>query len=354
MKTGYIMLLTSLSISASGIFIPNIAREFGASHFTISMIVVAYNLSSFIAYYIFGRASDLYGRRLFIKIGLLASILTFAMQALSDSNMMLVITRVMAGFTVGIFPAALTAYIFEKKKNLGKFSSYGSLGWALGAVMAGVVAYYKQIFLLSSLAFVIAFAVSLMLSKGPEKKIHVPLFPKDVIKRNLRVYVSFTLRHTGANMAWTILPLYMANLGASILAIGLMSFLNTGTQAILLRRLGRFKSQSLVTVGLFLSVLVFVAYPMASNYLQVVPIQIMLGFAWSTLYLGCLKSLGEKNVEKATSTGLLYSSQSLAAIIGPVLCGLLPSINNYAYVMGGAALIALLGFVVDNLKKTIN
>ncbi|MFH1125930.1 MAG: MFS transporter [Candidatus Altiarchaeota archaeon] len=354
MKTGYVMMFASVAIASSSIFIPNLAKDFGASHTTISLIVASYNIALFMAYYIFGRASDVYGRRLFLKIGLLSSVASFALQALAYSNFTLLAARTLAGFTAGVFPAALTVYVFERKEDMGKFTSYNSLGYALGTLIAGMVAYYTGIFILGSISFIIAFIIALKLPKGPEKRIHVPLFPKNVIKKNMNVYMAFLLRHTGANMAWTILPLYLSNLGASNLAIGTLYFLNSGIQVLVMRNLGGYKTSTLINVGLLLSVLVFLSYPMASNYLQVVPIQILLGVAWSTLYVGCLKSLGDENVEKATSTGLLYSAGSLSAILGPLLCGLLPSAHNYAYVMAGAALVSMLGFVIDNIRRVLN
>ncbi|MBM3308626.1 MAG: MFS transporter [Candidatus Altiarchaeales archaeon] len=353
MKTGLVILFASLAISSSSIFIPTLAKDFGASHSAISLIVAAYNIALFIAYYIFGRASDVYGRRLFLKIGLLASVFSFALQALAFDNATLLIARVLAGFTAGTFPAALTAYVFERKEDIGKFNSYGSFGWAMGTLLAGLIAYYKGIFILGSLSFMAAYIIALRLPNIIEKRVHVPIFPKELIKKNINVYIAFLFRHTGANMAWTILPLYMSNLGASSQMIGFLYFLNTGTQSVVMRFVGKYRSQSLINFGLLLSTIVFISYPMASNYLQVIPIQIVLGIAWSALYVGCLKTLDDENVEKATSTGLLYSASSLSAILGPLLCGMLPDSGNYSYVMAGAALISITGFAIDNLRKTI-
>jgi MFS family permease len=353
MKTGYITLFSSLAIASSQMFIPIIAKNFGASNIEIGVIVASYNLAMFLAYIIFGRASDVYGRRLFLKVGLFTSVIAFALQAAVNDNTTLLIARALAGFTAGIFPAALTSYVFERKEDMGTFNSYGSLGWALGTLIAGFIAYYTGIFMMGALSFAVAFFIALRLPHEHERKMEVPLFPIKIIKKNINVYLAFLLRHTGAQMAWTILPLYMSNLGASSMAIGIMYFLNTGTQAVVMRRLGPYKSQTLMNAGLLLSVLVFISYPMAREPWHVAPIQILLGFAWSALYIGCLKSLGDVNEEKATSTGLLYSAGSLSAIIGPLLCGILPDSRNYAYVMAGAALIALVGFAADNLRKIV-
>lgn len=352
MKTGFVNLFACVAISSSIMFVPTLARDFGASHKIISLIVASYNLALFMAYYLFGRASDVYGRRLFLKAGLLASVIAFGLQAFTSDPRTLLAARTLAGFTAGIFPAALTAYMFERREDMGKFNAYGSLGWALGTLVAGFLAYYKEVFIMGSLSFILAYLITLRLPHVSEKRIHVPLFPARLIRKNLNVYIAFILRHTGANMAWTILPLYMSNLGASTTAIGVLYAINTGTQSIVMRFIGGIKSQSLINTGLLLSALVFVSYPLASSYIQVAPIQVMLGVAWSALYVGCLKTLDEENVEKATSTGLLYAAGSLSAIIGPLFCGLLPDTDNYAYVMAGAALVSLASFAVDNLRRT--
>lgn len=352
MKTGFVNLFACVAIASSSMFVPTLARDFGASLGTISLTVASYNLALFIAYYLFSRASDVYGRRMFLKAGLLASVIAFGLQAFTSDPGTLLAARTIAGFAAGMFPAALTAYVLERREDMGRFNAYGSLGWALGTLVAGFLAYYREVFIMGSLSFILAYLTALRLPHVTEKRIHVPLLPAKLIRKNLNVYTAFILRHTGANMAWTILPLYMSNLGASTSAIGVLYAINTGTQAAVMHFIGGYKSQSLINAGLLLSALVFVSYPLATNYLQVAPIQVMLGVAWSALYVGCLKTLDEENVEKATSTGLLYAAGSLAAIIGPLICGLLPDINNYEYVMAGAALITLASFAADNLRRT--
>lgn len=52
----------------------------------------------------------------------------------------LLVSRSLLGFCVGMYPAALLAYAKTADSLMGKFSSWGSLGWALGNGLAGVVA----------------------------------------------------------------------------------------------------------------------------------------------------------------------------------------------------------------------
>jgi len=52
-------------------------------------------------------------------------------------------------------------------------------------------------------------------------------------------------------------------------------------------------------------------------------VQVLLGFSWATLYVGCLKVLTETNPETGTAGGLFNSVLSLSSILGPILGGVL-------------------------------
>jgi MFS family permease len=61
-------------------YVPLLARQhLGISEILVTVIVGGYATASFIASYIFGRAGDIYGRRIIIRIGLLLSMLTFGL-----------------------------------------------------------------------------------------------------------------------------------------------------------------------------------------------------------------------------------------------------------------------------------
>ncbi|RLI45041.1 MFS transporter, partial [Candidatus Bathyarchaeota archaeon] len=86
MKSNIIALLSNLATSASLLFIPNLAKELGANNTQIGIIGAVYGFTVFASAYLFGRASDVYGRRFFIHLGLGISAITFLMQALTDPS----------------------------------------------------------------------------------------------------------------------------------------------------------------------------------------------------------------------------------------------------------------------------
>lgn len=344
MKANAIQFLTYSATSSSMIFIPVLASELGASDFEIGIIGSVYGLAMFLSFYIFGRASDIYGKKIFLLIGLSACIISFPLQTFAFSPFTLCAVRGVVGFSLGIYPAALVAYVYESKKRLGRFTGFGSLGWAIGNFAAGIVAVYWKIFMLGSLFFMIAFVIALKMDMQ-KTGLKVPLFPAKIIKRNLSVYLSFFLRHFGAQAIWIIFPLYIMSLGAPKLWVGIIYFINTFTQFVVMQKIDRFGSTNLVMTGLIFSVFTFFSFTLAPNFYYLIPTQIMLGFSWSCLYVGSLKSVMERNIEKATSAGLLNSTMSLSVILGPVSGGLLSQYYGYRSTMYFGMVLTIIGLI---------
>lgn len=357
-----IQFFTNAAIMSSTIFIPVLAaNELHATNFEIGIIMGCYGIAIFFSSYIFGRVSDMHGRRILIKSGLLAASILFSLQIFADSIFSLTVVRILAGFGAGIFPAALIAYVYESKGLLGKFSSYGSLGWAFGSLITVFFAmtffdvfelnFYNLIFISSAVMFFIAFLVSLNLKDVQTSKLKIPFFPVKLIKENSSLYFSFFLRHTGANAVWLMFPLYLSDLGADKFWIGAIYLINSGTQFIIMQYTDKFRSRLLISAGLVTSVLVFTGFAFAKDFYQIIPVQFLLAFSWSCLYVGSIVFLTGKNVEKATSVGLLNSIIYLSAISGPFIGGIVAELYGMVAVMYVGAGFSLIGYLVFRFKK---
>lgn len=346
MNASIIQLLLSSSIMLSWIFIPNLAKELGASNIEVGLIGASYGVSIFISSYIFGRASDMWGRKVFLTAGLGLCSISFLLQIFATSVVSLALLRFIAGFTIGIATAPLIAYVFETGGRMGKFSSYGSLGWATGNILAGIIAVYWQLFALSSLFFAAAFLISLRLPSSNSPRIKIPLFPREVIKRNLRVYLSYFLRNTGASSIWVIFPLFLTDIGASKFWIGIIYFLNSGLQVVMMRYVDRFRDTHLISLGVLVSSIVFLSYSFATDYRQVIPLQALLALSWSSLYVGSLLYMTNRNIERATSVGMLTSVISISGAFGPFLGGVISQLYGFREVMYFAALLSFIGFII--------
>jgi len=365
MSSRIALLLSYAAIMMSAIFIPNYALAIGASMSMLGVIGAGYGISMFFSSYFFSRASDKTGRKLFLHIGLLLSALFFLLQIPAKNPTTLLIVRAMSGASLGIFTGPLIAYAHDTGEGMGTFSSYGSFGWAIGSLLAGFIAQrgeslthlnllapYWMVFFTSCLFFLMAFiSLNRITEVGFVPQKPAPLFPKKIIAKNLRIYLSAFLRNLGAYAIWIIFPLYLSELGASKLMIGVLYFINMGGQALIMRRLDLAKSTGLIKIGLLLSSLVFVSFALAPGYIWIIPLQILLAFSYSSLYVGDLLYLTENNTEKATSVGILNSILGICIGIGPLIGGILSETWGFESVMYAASILALTGYLVMLKEK---
>lgn len=360
MRSNSILFLSNASIMMSMIFIPLFADLVGASRFEIGIIGASYGLAIFFSSYFFSRASDRRDKRAFLKAGLAVAFVAFFLQVFARGALSLTIIRAVAGFAIGIFTAPLIVYTYESGGKLGMFSSYGALGWAFGGMLAGIIGHvaesfastnslfpYWAVFILSSVLFFAAFILSLDMPEVAVRPTQVPLFPAALILKNLWVYASVLMRNTGAFAIWTILPLFLLELGANMFWIGGLFFINTGTQFIIMRRLDIRNDETLIKAGLALSGVVFFSYSLAPVFYVIAPFQVLLAFSYSFMYVGSLLFLTRTNEEKTTSVGILNSVLSLSMVIGPLFGGAIAQIWGFREVMHFAAGITFFGLVIS-------
>ncbi len=332
-----IQFFSNSALFASALFIPILAGELAASDLQVGLVVAAYAFALFISSYTFGRASDVHGKRKFLRLGLILSAAACLSQIIADNIWILAASRILVGFCAGIYPSALLAKAYElKEKSIGKFASFGSFGWGFGILVAGILSIYWQIFLFSSLMFFLCFLFSFLVSFKDEVKIAVPLFPKEIIKKSFPAYLTMLVRHTGACSVWVIFPLFLyEDLGGSKFAIAMVYALNPVGQFIIMQTADRFKSTRLIVGGCVISTISFSSLLLVKEFWYVVIPWVLISVAWGFMYVGSLKFVMERNIEKATSVGLLGSTISISSIMGSLIGGTL------AWMFGRLATIAL-------------
>lgn len=329
-------------------------EELGIGDTEIAIVAAIFAATMFISSYYFGRASDFYGRRIFLYIGLIACSITFFLQIFIWDFWSYLIFRVLTGICMGIFPAALIAYVHESKRKLGSFSSFGALGWLMGMIVSGVIAYYlflRSVFIFSSLLFIIAFIIALKLPSIKHIPIEVPLFPKHIIKKNLAVYLGLLIRHSGAHMMWVFWPLYLLSLGANFFWVGIIQSINAVTQFLVMFFISdRIKSDKSILIGLLLSGLTFLSFTLAQDYIQLLPTQVFLGMSWAFMYVGAIRYVNERSEERGTATGILNSVISISSVIGSMLAILIIYlVGDYRWVILAAAAMAFTGLIVFSI-----
>jgi len=332
-------------------YVPILAREnLGINELVITFIVGAYAAASFIASYIFGRAGDIYGRRIVIRLGLFLAMISFGLLLISTTLEILFIVRLVNGFTVGMYPGALAAYAYESKMKMGRFATWGAAGWGIGTLFAGYAAgfniYYA--FVMSTIFLVIAFGSALTLPKVPRVAVKVPLFPVETFKKNIHIYLAVFLRHGSAFAIWTLWSLFLLDIGGTPFTIAIVQAVNAIAQVVfMLTVTDRFESKTLVSIGLVASAITFAWFPFAGSIIEILPAQILLGFSWACLYVGALKFVTENNEDRSTASGLLASMLALSGVMGPIIAAVIYSIiPDYWPIMVFASFMSLLSFVI--------
>src|SRR5690606_20207557 len=73
--------------------LPFYALRFGASGFTVGLLVASFSVAQLISAPLWGRVSDRYGRRPALLIGLTASAIAYVVFAFADSVLVLFLSR---------------------------------------------------------------------------------------------------------------------------------------------------------------------------------------------------------------------------------------------------------------------
>jgi len=369
LKTATIQMMAGAAMLSAFTYVPLLAREgLGISELLITFIVAGYASASFVASYIFGRAGDIYGRRIVIRLGLLLATISFGLLLVSSSLEMLFIVRIANGFCIGMYPGALAAYAYESEMKMGRFATWGAIGWGVGTLFAGYAAgfdiYYA--FVIATIFLAIAFASALTLPKVPRIVVKVPLFPVETFKRNMHIYLAVLLRHSSAFAIWTLWSLFLFDLGGTTFTIAIVQATNAVAQVVFMMTVtDRFESKTLVSIGLIASAIAFAWFPFARNIIEILPTQVLLGFSWACLYVGALKFVTENNEDRSTAAGLLVSILSLSGVMGPIFAAIIYSIwPAYYPIMFFAVGMSLISFGVfwrsnhkrndGNLSETVD
>jgi MFS family permease len=338
--------LLNFAVQGSLIFIPLLGAQLGARDWQIGLVGAVYGAAFLFSSLFCGWKSDSLGRLLFVRLGLAASGLAFAAQVLAHSLPVLILVRSAVGLSLGIATATLIAYAFESGADMGKYSSYGSLGWIFGALGAALLKEFHLLFITSSICCLVALVLSLAFKESAVKKSKINPKIRLVVRRNFRLYLAVFLRHLGATAVWIILPLYFSLLGIDRFWIGLLWGTNFAVQFVVMRFLERFDENKVFAFGQLLSIGVFTAYAFITARPALFAVQALLGVAWSCLYVGALIIVLRSGEERGTAGGIFQSTLNLCGAVGPFLGGLIAELWGYRGVMLFAAGLGVAGLLV--------
>jgi len=372
-KTIFFILSLSIFSSMLGVgvispLLPTYVKTLGATGIQLGVIFAGFSIARAISMPVIGKASDLYGRKIFICTGLFIYTLMSIGYALSKTAFQLGTVRFLQGFAAGMIMPIATAYIGDmapKGKEgtyMGYFYVAFFLGFGIGPLLGGFVSDYfgmkTAFFTMGGFNF-IAFILAFSLLPGAEihrqgDKAHISYIT--MTRESELIKGLFTFRFTNAlarGIFACFLPIFAGiKLGLPGSEIGIListSFLLNGIfQAPGGRLADRFSRRRLVVLGIIVDILCLSLIPLTNSFGQLLSICIVS----STARAICLPSAtamiaGEgKKYGMGSSMGIFNMALSLGMACGPLIGGLVSDSIGVKFTFYFAAGVELVGILL--------
>ena len=356
------------------------AESLGASPERIGVIVSVSTLTGVVLKLPSGALSDIYGRRILLRIGVIAfGVPPFFYPFISDLNV-LTLLRLFHGLATAIFaPSALAtvAELYRERRGaaLGTYTACTQSGALLGPFIGGYLAFaygYSSAFLTAGLfgcAAIVLF-YSLHLSPPPPRlhdKGQASVWSEmwrgfSIVARNRKVLVTSStdaakMIANGALMAF--LPLYGISVGLNAGEVGLLftiqsltSFVSKPIMGRVSDRMGR---QPLIMLGLLICAVTFVSIPHVSELALLLVLSAGFGFGEAVVSSSSSAFVADSSEFKTLGAGMGMQGTigDIGHASGPLLAGVLIANMSYAGAFGIIAglQVAAAGFFWLAMRK---
>ena len=326
--------------------LPLYAERFGASPFTVGLLLAVYSLMSFLFAPVLGRLSDRVGRRPVLLVSILGSSLGFLIMGLAGALPLLFLGRIIDGITGGNISTA-QAYIaditppHERSKGMGLIGAAFGLGFIFGPAIGGVMSHFSlaaPLLFAAGLAAVNAVAVYFFLPESLSKEHRVrPAEPASVARSLTPAKGSVLAVVVGAyffnTVAFSLLtatyPLFAshrfgfgaAQIGYIFAGMGIVGALvQGGLMGLLIKRFG---DSRLAATGALLLCAGLLLLPASVSVVLLLAVTglIGLGHALVVTPLNGLASRLSAASEQGKALGTMQATSSLGRIAGPLIGG---------------------------------
>ncbi|MFL5814656.1 MAG: MFS transporter [Bdellovibrionia bacterium] len=383
-----IVLIDVLGITIILPLLPFYAERFGASPFTVGMLVSSYAICQLISGPILGAWSDRIGRKPVLIVSQIGTFLSFLLLASAPSLFWIFVARVIDGLTAGNLSTA-QAYISDianpkdRAKNFGKISMAFGIGFFVGpALTAFLYQYGHRVPILAAafLSFSSIMASTFLLPKATkpahsaaapapgakkesEIKVFFRFFKKPVLSglllQILLFYFSFSAYMSGfalfSERRFTFhgLPLNAQQVGYAFTYFGLLQIiLQVGLMGKLVERFGERK---LARLGFVSSVIGYILLSVVSN-----PFWIALTGLFTSFGGGVLRPALTSEItghvqpnERGRIMGVNQTLQSCAQIVAPLVSTTLIEASDLALWALFPALISIFGVMLASRKQRV-
>ena len=163
--------VANLNLSVANVALPSIGTAFDSSQTTLDLIAVGYSLGLAASVLYLGAIGDRHGRKLLLVLGVALSIPACLLAAFAPSDVVLVVARILGGFSAGMaYPTtlALITALWSgpgRTKSIALWSALGGGISALGPLIAGALLeefYWGSVFLVTLPLAGVALVMALM------------------------------------------------------------------------------------------------------------------------------------------------------------------------------------------------
>ncbi len=367
----YVVLFMAVFVSTMGVgfigpLLPLYARDLGATGVSLGMIFAGFSISRFILTPFIGRASDRFGRKVFLACGL-AAVSGFSLLYLWSSTAgQLILVRSLHGMSAGMVIPVAQAYIgdispqgkessFMATFTVALFTAFG-IGPLIGGPLAhrfGMTAPFYVMGVLSAVAFL------LVLLFLPEMGLHRERWEKRAPVRDVlshSVVISLLIfRSTiafGRGVVLPFLPFVAESRGASLSVIGLLLATHILLAGFLQIPFGKLADRAskplLMTLGMLGSAAAIFAIPYCQTVAHLFFLQVGTGIVSALGFpaaIGMAAMAGRRFNGMGTVMAVFNSGMSIGLILGPLGGGFFVGIFGLDFVFKGASLLVLIGLV---------
>lgn len=380
-KLFVLLLVVFIDLIGFGIVIPIlplVIAKSGGGALLVGIVIAVFSFFQFIFSPILGRLSDKYGRKPVLILSSYINAFSYFLIFLSQGIWILLLGRIIAGIgssniSVAHAYIADTSESHERTKRMALIGAAFGLGFIVGPLLGGVVS--------ARFGVGYAFLIPAVLSFLNALFIHFILpESKKVLQKNVKIEF-LSIKTTKEvlrpkNMAFLLFLFFFANLSLALIIgvfplfsqaqygwneeqngyyfglIGIGSFV---TQIFIIGQLLKvFNEAKIVRIALLIfGVAIFLIglSPFGWMALAIGPFTAM-GFSMVNVGVQSLISLESKAEEQGVVLGVAQSFGSMARVLGPIIGGLIASLNlSLPYLISGIMAILILLFSRKYLKR---
>ncbi len=357
--------------------LPILIERIGGDVFLVGVAIALFSLFQFLFSPILGRLSDKYGRKPILILSSLVNAMSYLLIFFSQNLFIILIARIIAGIgsaSISVAQAYIadTSSLHERTKRLGLLGAAFSLGFIVGPLLGGVVsakfgigAPFLMTALLSFINTILIFIILPESNKILQKHIKIEFFNIKVTREVLRP----------KNMSFLLFLFFFVNLALALIIgifpifsqqrfgwheaengyyFGLIGVGSLITQAYLINLfLKKINEAQMIKLGLviFGITVVMVGISPTGWFTLIAGPFTAVGFSLLNVNIQSLISLESKADEQGIAMGVAQSFGALARVFGPLLGGIVATLNiGLPYAISGIFTILILLVGKNSLK----